>query len=133
MIVGVADTHTALWLLFDDKRLSKAAGDFIENAAAQRRSIAVSAITVAEVVYLVEKGRVPANAYQVLKDALADPEHVLTDAPFTAEIVESLRKVLRTAVPDMPDRIIAATSLHFGVPLISCDGQIQAANLPIIW
>jgi len=29
MIAGVADTHTALWHLFDDKRLSAAAEAFI--------------------------------------------------------------------------------------------------------
>jgi PIN domain nuclease of toxin-antitoxin system len=32
MIAGVADTHTALWYLYDDARLSVAAGDFIDQA-----------------------------------------------------------------------------------------------------
>jgi hypothetical protein len=35
MIAGVADTHTALWHLFDDKRLSTAAGAFINEAATE--------------------------------------------------------------------------------------------------
>lgn len=56
MIAGVADTHAALWHLFNDKRLSAAAVDFIDQAAAQRQRIAVSAISLAEIVYLVEKG-----------------------------------------------------------------------------
>jgi hypothetical protein len=34
MIASVADTHTALWYLFDDPRLSAAAGEFIDQAAA---------------------------------------------------------------------------------------------------
>jgi len=33
VIVGVADTHTALWHLFDDKRLSAAGEAFINEAA----------------------------------------------------------------------------------------------------
>src|ERR1051326_5614307 len=32
MIAGIADTHSALWYLFDDERLSVAAGDFIDQA-----------------------------------------------------------------------------------------------------
>lgn len=34
MIAGVADTHTALWHLYDDGRLSVEAGNFIDQAAA---------------------------------------------------------------------------------------------------
>jgi PIN domain nuclease of toxin-antitoxin system len=34
MIAAVADTHTALWYLFNDGRLSVAAGDFIDKASA---------------------------------------------------------------------------------------------------
>lgn len=33
MIAGVADTYTALWYLYDDARLSLAAGDVIDQAA----------------------------------------------------------------------------------------------------
>jgi PIN domain nuclease of toxin-antitoxin system len=60
VIAGVADTHTALWHLFDDARLSVRAGDFIDKAAAARRRIAVSSISLAEVVYLIEKNRLTA-------------------------------------------------------------------------
>jgi hypothetical protein len=66
MIAGVADTHTALWHLFDDKRLSAAAEAFIDEAATARRKIAISTISLAEVVYLIEKNRIPASAYDEL-------------------------------------------------------------------
>jgi PIN domain nuclease of toxin-antitoxin system len=55
MIAGVADTHTALWHLFGDKRLSAAAEAFINQAAIARHKIAISTISLAEVVYLIEK------------------------------------------------------------------------------
>ena len=73
-IAGVADTHTALWHLFGDKRLSTAAEAFIDEAATARRKIAISTISLAEVVYLVEKNRLPQSAYDELTQALADPE-----------------------------------------------------------
>lgn len=133
MIAGVADTHTALWHLFDDQRLSKPAADFIDQAAAQRQGIAVSSITVAEIVYLVEKGRLPPNAYTDLKIALANPNHVLKQAPFTIDIVEAMWQVEREAVPDMPDRLIAATAVYFGVPIISKDRRIRTSKIKTVW
>jgi predicted nucleic acid-binding protein len=33
----------------------------------------------------------------------------------------------------MPDRIIAATALHLGVPLVSRDRKIQASSIHTIW
>lgn len=78
MITAVAHTHAALWHLFGDARLSAAAGEFIDKAAAARRKIAISTISLAEVVYLVEKNRLPASAYVDLTEALADPDHVFT-------------------------------------------------------
>jgi len=72
MIAGVADTHTALWHLFDDARLSAAAGAFVNDAAIARRNIAISTISIAEVVYLVEKNRRPPSAYEELTQALQD-------------------------------------------------------------
>ena len=62
MIAGVADTHTALWYLFNDAHLSVAAGGFIDQAAAVGSQMVVSSISLAEIVYLIEKNRLPANA-----------------------------------------------------------------------
>lgn len=133
MIVGVADTHTAIWYLFNDVRLSKVAASFIDDAAAARQRIAVSSVTLAEVVYLIEKKRLPQAAYDDLKAALLDPSHVLKEAPFTIEIVEAMRTVPRDAVPDMPDRFVAATAVYYGVPAISRDGKIRASCVTTVW
>ena len=133
MVAAIADTHTAIWYLFNDARLSAAAGDFIDQAAAEGRQIGVSAISLAEVVYLTEKNRLPLNAYEDLRAALDDPDHVLTTIPLTADIVDTMPKVQRDAVPDMPDRIVAATAFYFGVPVISRDGRIRASNVQTVW
>ena len=95
--------------------------------------IVVSSISLAEIVYLIEKNRLPRNAYTDLKAALADPDHVFKEASFTVEIVEAMRQVPRTDVPDMPDRIVAATAVYFGVPVISRDARIRASNVQTVW
>ena len=64
---------------------------------------------------------------------LADPEHIFTEAVFTAAIVQAMRQVSRSEVPDMPDRMVAASAVYFDVPVISRDRRIRAARLKTIW
>jgi len=68
-----------------------------------------------------------------LKQALADHQYVIEEAPFTADIVDAMRQIPRDAVPDLPDRIVAATAAYFGVPVISRDGRIRASNVSTVW
>jgi PIN domain nuclease of toxin-antitoxin system len=133
MIAGVADTHAALWYLLKNPRLSATARQFMDDAAASGLDIVLSPISLAEIVYLVEKNRLPASAYHDLKNALADPDYVIEEAPFTVEIVDAMRLVPRSDIPDMPDRIVAATGVYFGVPVISRDGRIRSSNVHTVW
>ena len=133
MIAGVADTRTALWYLLKNPRLSATARQFMDDAAAAGHDIVLSPISLAEIVYLVEKSRLPASAYHELKNALADPDCVIEEAPFTVEIVDAMRQVPRADVPDMPDRLVAATGVYLGVPVISCDGRIRRSNVHTVW
>ena len=133
MIVAVADTHAALWYVFADARLSKTARTFIDTAAMDRRKIALAPISLAEVVYLVEKNRVDALALEALTAALRNPNHVLEEAPFTSEVVVCMRQISRADVPDMPDRIVAATAKYLKVPVIGRDGKIRTSNVQCIW
>jgi PIN domain nuclease of toxin-antitoxin system len=73
MIVAIADTHTAIWYLFSDSRLGKAASAFIDGTVAKGDHIGISAISIAEMVYLIEKGRIPANTCQISLIALSPP------------------------------------------------------------
>lgn len=57
MIVGIADTHAALLYLLKNPRLSARARTFIDDAANLGHSVGLSPISLAEIVYLVEKNR----------------------------------------------------------------------------
>ena len=111
MIVAIADTHTTLWYLFSDPRLGEAASAFIDDTIAAGDHIGVSAISVAEMVYLIEKGRIPANALNDLQAAIADPKAVLRYVQLDENIAMKMAEIPRQDIPDLPDRIIAATAL----------------------
>jgi predicted nucleic acid-binding protein len=52
---------------------------------------------------------------------------------FGQHIAQALKQIERTQIPDLPDRIIAATALHLGLPLISRDRKIQLSEIETIW
>jgi PIN domain nuclease of toxin-antitoxin system len=133
MIAGVADTHAALWYLFGDPRLSLPAKKFMDQAASSGRKVVLSVISLAEILYLIEKNRLPFSAYDKLRQALGVVDYVIDEAPLTTGIVEAMRQVPRANVPDMPDRIVAATAVYFGVPVISRDARIRASNVQTVW
>ena len=133
MIAGVADTHAALWYLLGSPRLSVHAREFMDTAARTGNSIALSAISLAEIVYLVEKNRIAESAYQDLRTALSATDFVMEEVPLAGAIVEAMRQVPRADVPDLPDRIVAATALYFNVPVISRDGRIKASGIKTVW
>jgi len=62
------------------------------------------------------------------------PNSSFTTQDLTAEIAQTLAQIPRTMVPDMPDRIIAATALHLNLPLVTKDRKIQALqSIQIVW
>ena len=129
----VLDTHTILWYLENSRELLSAARTAIEEAIRDARDVFVSAISLVETVYLVERKRIPAAALQRLRTALADPNSGLFVASVDADVADALENIARDAVPDMPDRIIAATALRLGLPLVTCDRRIKSAGIQTIW
>jgi PIN domain nuclease of toxin-antitoxin system len=133
MIVAIADTHAAIWYLFSDPRLGSAASAFIDDTIAKGDHIGVSAISLAEMVYLIEKRRIPTNALNDLHAAIADPQAVLQHVPLDESVAMKMRQVSRQDIPDLPDRVIAATAQLRDVPVLSRDGRIRSSTIQTIW
>ena len=53
---AVLDTHAAVWYLLDSQKLSQPAYSVIDGAAASGTPTYISAVSLVEVVYLVERG-----------------------------------------------------------------------------
>jgi PIN domain nuclease of toxin-antitoxin system len=129
----VLDTHAVLWYLADSQELSSVARKTIEDAIRDARDVHVSAISLVETVYLAERRRVPFAALERLRSALIDPNSGLVIAPVDAGVADALQRIPRDIVPDMPDRIIAATALQLSLPLVTRDRRLQAARIQTIW
>lgn len=132
-LAAVADTHSVIWYVFASPLLSSEAKNAFDRAAAEGISVGVSAVSLAEMVYLIEKNRIAQDTLKRLMDALANPDGVLLEVPLDSRIVDLMPKIPRNDVPDFPDRIVAATALFFGVPIITRDARIRAASVATIW
>ena len=133
MIVGIADTHAVIWYIFADLRLSVPAKRFIDEAFASGDHIGVSSISLIEIVYLIEKGRIAAESLSVIANLLEKFDSVFIEVPVDLRVARALSQVSAVEIPDMPDRIVAVTAIHLNVPVISRDGKIRVSNVSTIW
>jgi PIN domain nuclease of toxin-antitoxin system len=133
MTDAVTDTHALIWYLEDSPRLGAAARDAFDASDRGEADIFVPTICLVELVYLHEKGRIPTDLKARLDAELQAGTSGLILAALTFEVANSVALVPRADIPDMPDRIIAATALHLGLPLISRDQRIRRSNVSTIW
>jgi predicted nucleic acid-binding protein len=83
---------------------------------------------------LVERGRLPAIVLERLTEAINQSDSSVVLVPLDQAISLTIPQIDRATVPEMPDRIIAATALHLNLPLITRDHRIQALqNVQTIW
>ena len=132
-LLAIADTHAFLWYLYDDPRLSTSARTVLETAERTANQIGISTITLAEILYLIEKGRIIPSALDRALQALDSTDASVVEMPFDRTVLEAMRHIERADVPDLPDRIIAATALVHQVPVISRDRKIVSAGIATIW
>lgn len=129
----VIDTHALIWFLEGNSRLGANANAILSNPDSQ---LVIPATTLAEAVWIVERGRtsIP-SAKNLLSAVEADPRVVIY--PLDKDIIETTMSL--SAINEMHDRQIAATVLVLtskgeDVQLLSCDLNITASGLvPIIW
>ncbi|MBI4568723.1 MAG: type II toxin-antitoxin system VapC family toxin [Planctomycetes bacterium] len=129
----VADTHALIWWLDDPSRLSPSARKALESACAEGRGIAVSVVSLVEMTYLAEKARLAADVVEKVRAFLRRADSAVVVAPLDEAVVDAVSRVSREEVPELPDRIICATAVHLGIPLVTRDRRIRASQVPTIW
>ncbi len=129
----VLDTHSLVWYLEGNPRLSPRAKAIVEDSNNQ---LVLPLIALAEAAFLAERGRIAiASVSDLLSDVQADPS--IEIYPLTWEVFQ--HTLTAASIPEMHDRLIVATVLYFQsqghiVFLVTRDLAITRSGLvSIIW
>ncbi len=126
----VLDTHTLIWYLSDFRKLGKQAQAVFGEIERGNAIALIPAIVLAEVIFLAEKKGVGVTLAETMaRIELADNfEIALMDLDILKRLV-----VLRE-IPELHDRIIAATALENNSILITKDKEIiKSGAVQTIW
>ena len=126
----VADTIAIVRHLTKSRKMSAKAKEIFRRTDRGEDQIIVSGITLMEILYLSEKGRIDVDLIDVTK-LITDSDNYLvhpvdTSVVLTAQTIED--------IPELHDRIIAATAKLLDVPLITHDEVISKSKAVItLW
>jgi PIN domain nuclease of toxin-antitoxin system len=130
--VILVDTHVVVWLAFDESRLSAKAKAAIDNARRNGDGLAISNITLLELATLASKGRI--RLAISLESFLQEVEARFVVLPISGRACARAIALPPAYPKDPADRIIGATALVEGLPLLTADGQIRRSKvLRTIW
>src|ERR1700728_1970325 len=131
-VLILLDTHIVLWLAFDATRLSKKAKTTVEEARQSGEGVAISDITLLELAMLARKKRILLGLS--LGSFLSEVERRFVVLPMNGHICVRAFALPSTYPKDPADRVIAATALVQGLPLITADREIVRSHaVPTIW
>ena len=123
----LVDTHVVVWLAMEPAKISKKARAAIAEARHGAEGIAISDMTLLEITMLESKGRIHLSAS--LETFLTEVEARFVVLPITGRVcVRALG--LPAAYPNDPaDRVIGATALVEGIPLVTADDEVQRSRV----
>lgn len=123
------DTHTFIWFIRDDPKLSRSASLLIEDAA---NTVYVSIVSIWEMAIKASLGKLdaPPHFAQVITRQLHENDFLLLDIR-----IEHTEQIVRLPFHhrDPFDRLLIAQSLSENIPLIGKDTSFDAYGITRFW
>jgi len=130
--VILLDTHVVIWLALEPSRISRRARASIEETRRHGEGLAISDITLLEIAATESKGRIKLNAS--LETFLSEVETRFVVLPITGRVCARAMALPASYPKDPADRVIGATAMVEGVPLVTADEDIRRSRaLRTIW
>jgi PIN domain nuclease of toxin-antitoxin system len=127
-VIVLADTHALVWWLTDPAQLGSAARTELDAAQADSAGgIAVSVASRLDLHYLVKKGTFSESAADAMWNVTTDPTVNIWAVPVTSRIADRFgdQTIAASPLTDPWDRLIVATAVELGVPLITKDRKMR--------
>jgi PIN domain nuclease of toxin-antitoxin system len=128
----LVDTHVVVWLALEPAKVSKKARSAIEAIRRSNEGVAISVISLFEIAIAESKGRIKLSP--TLETFLAEIESRFVVLPITGKVCVTAVGLPGSYPRDPADRIIGATALVEGIPLITADDAIRRSKaVRAIW
>lgn len=125
------DTHVVLWMSSNSSRLSQPAREAILHAR-EKSGVAVASFTLFELAWIAENRRIPISGS--VENFVRETTSRLILKPMTPQIVAVAVRLPSTYPKDPADRVIAATAIIEGIPLVTADRRMQQSGVvETIW
>jgi len=125
----VVDTHALFWYLVRSSRLSESGYQIFHKAFAGETTLILSPIVLLELYGLVKKVNAPLDFTAELALFEQPPFHI---EPITSSDLRLLDRL--STIPELHDRLIAATALRLNAPILTLDPLINACtDVTCVW
>jgi len=130
--VILLDTHVVIWLALEPARIARRARAAIEETRLRSEGLAISDITLLEIAAAENKGRIKLDAS--LETFLSEVESRFVLLPITGRVCARAMELPASYPKDPADRVIGATALVEGLPLVTADDHIRRSKeIRTIW
>ena len=119
----VTDTQALVKFMMGKKVINDRSHQAFLSADKAESTIIIPAIVLMEVLYLFEKNRIDISLFQT-EDLLKSQNYQFE--PLSLEILKAASEI--TDIPELHDRLIAATARYLDLPLITNDPVIRASE-----
>ena len=119
----VTDTQALVKFMMGRKVINDACHQAFLDADQGKNVIIIPAIVVMEMMYLFEKSRIGVDLLQA-EDLMQSANYQFE--PLSLEVLKVASEI--NDIPELHDRLIAATAKYLGIPIITNDPEILASD-----